>query len=88
MYNDLGVLKKSRLKLLSSGPDRNPAEMVIQNILFVRHPTQELFDPGKARYYPANSSSKKSFEDMRYYPALDKYRKQGGQISPNTYLNF
>lgn len=50
--------------MLDSFPDRNPAEVVIQNILFVKHPTKERFDPVIARYYPANSSTEKSFEDM------------------------
>lgn len=52
--------------MLDSFPDRNPAEVVIQNILFVKHPTQERFDPVIARYYPANSSSEKSFEEISY----------------------
>lgn len=52
--------------MLDSFPDRNPAEVVIQNILFVKHPTQERFDPVIARYYPDNSSNEKSFEDMNY----------------------
>lgn len=52
--------------MLDSFPNRNPAEVVIQNILFVKHPTQERFDPVIVRYYPDNSSNEKSFEDMNY----------------------
>lgn len=52
--------------MLDSFPDRNPAEVVIQNILFIKHPTLERFDPVIARYYPANSASEKSFEEINY----------------------
>ena len=52
--------------MLDSFPNRNPAEVVIQNILFVKHPTQERFDPVIARYYPENSGSVISFEEMNY----------------------
>ncbi len=31
--------------MLDSFPNRNPAEVVIQNILFIKHPTEERFDP-------------------------------------------
>ena len=52
--------------LLDSFPNRNPVDVVIQNILFVKHPTKERFDPVILRYYPANSTNEKTFEEMSY----------------------
>jgi hypothetical protein len=49
-----------------SFPNRNPAEVVIQNIMFVKHQSMDRFDPLIARYYPANSGNEKSFEEMNY----------------------
>lgn len=45
--------------MLDSFPNRNPAEVVIQNILFIKHPTEERFDPVIARYYPDNKHASK-----------------------------
>jgi hypothetical protein len=52
--------------MLESFPNRNPADVIIQNIMFIKHPTQERFDPVIARYYPENSGSVISFEEMNY----------------------
>lgn len=52
--------------MLDSFPNRNPAEVVIQNILFVKHPTQERFDPVIARYYPDNANSIEDFKNISY----------------------
>ncbi|WP_338222773.1 hypothetical protein [Algoriphagus confluentis] len=52
--------------MLDSFPDRDPAELVIQNILFVKHPTQERFDPLIARYYPDNQESLEDFKSISY----------------------
>ena len=54
------------ISMLDSFPDRNPSDLVIQNIMFVKHQSLDRFDPLIARYYPANSSSEKSFEDINY----------------------
>ncbi|MFN3758365.1 MAG: hypothetical protein ACK4SF_04035 [Algoriphagus aquaeductus] len=52
--------------MLDSFPIHNPAEVVIQNILFVKRINEERFDPVIARYYPSNTLQKKFFEDMNY----------------------
>ncbi|WP_332913232.1 hypothetical protein [Algoriphagus boritolerans] len=52
--------------MVDSFPNRNPAEVVIQNIMFVKHQSLDRFDPLIARYYPANSSNEKSFEEINY----------------------
>jgi hypothetical protein len=52
--------------MMDSFPDRNPAEVVIQNIMFVKHPTAERFDPLIARYYPDNNLSVSSFQEISY----------------------
>lgn len=68
--------------MLDSFPDSNPAEVVIQNILFVKNEVAERFDPLIARYYPASLSHKKSFEDMNYQ-AID--HDWSGKIEMFTY---
>lgn len=68
--------------MLDSFPDSNPVEFVIQNILFVKNEVEERFDPVIARYYPANLSHKKSFEDMNYQ-AID--HDWSGKIEMFTY---
>ncbi|WP_338221176.1 hypothetical protein [Algoriphagus sp. oki45] len=52
--------------MLDSFPDRDPAELVIQNLLFVKHPTQERFDPLIARYYPDCEGSLLDFNRISY----------------------
>lgn len=52
--------------MLDSFPDRNPAELVIQNIMFVKHPTEERFDPLISRYYPDGEGSIEEFENISY----------------------
>ncbi|SDD21946.1 hypothetical protein SAMN04488104_101966 [Algoriphagus faecimaris] len=52
--------------MLDSFPDRNPSELVIQNIMFVKHPTEERFDPVIARYYPDGEGSIEDFEGISY----------------------
>ncbi len=52
--------------MLDSFPNRNPAEVVIQNILFIKHPTEERFDPVIARYYPDNKYASKEFKEISY----------------------
>lgn len=52
--------------MLDSFPNRNPAEVVIQNILFIKHPTEERFDPVIARYYPDNKYARKEFKEISY----------------------
>lgn len=52
--------------MADSFPDSNPAEVVIQNILFVKNEVAERFDPLIARYYPDNASAVKNFKDISY----------------------
>lgn len=52
--------------MLDSFPNRNPAKVVIQNILFIKHPTEERFDPLIARYYPDNKYVSKEFKEISY----------------------
>jgi hypothetical protein len=52
--------------LLDSFPNQNPAELMIQNIMFVRHPKLDRFDPLIARYYPDNLNSIERFNSISY----------------------
>ncbi|MHA7129560.1 hypothetical protein [Algoriphagus namhaensis] len=52
--------------LLDSFPNQNPAELMIQNIMFVRHPTLDRFDPLIARYYPDDHKSIEKFNNISY----------------------
>lgn len=62
----VNAIKYFPTSMVDSFPGRNPAEVVIQNIMFVKHQSLDRFDPLIARYYPANSSSEKSFEEINY----------------------
>lgn len=52
--------------MLDSFPDQNPADFVIQNIMFIKHATAERFDPVIARYYPNDVASAKEFKAISY----------------------
>jgi hypothetical protein len=52
--------------MLESFPNQNPADFVIQNIMFIKHETAERFDPVIARYFPENESQIKLFESISY----------------------
>jgi hypothetical protein len=52
--------------MLDSFPNQNPADFVIQNIMFIKHATAERFDPVIARYFPENESQGKLFESISY----------------------
>jgi len=52
--------------MLDSFPNQNPADVVIQNIMFVKHKTAERFDPVIARYYPDDVASAKEFKNISY----------------------
>ena len=45
---------------------QNPSEIMIQNILFVRHTTRNQFNVVIARYYPGNEESKINFNEISY----------------------
>jgi len=52
--------------MLDSFPNQNPANFVIQNIMFIKHETENRFDPVIARYFPENESQGKLFESISY----------------------
>ena len=52
--------------MLDSFPDRNVEDLVIQNIMFISHPTEHRFDPVIARYYPDGEGSIADFENISY----------------------
>ncbi|MDF2156675.1 hypothetical protein [Algoriphagus sp. CAU 1675] len=52
--------------MLDSFPDRNPADFVIQNIMFIKNLTDNRFDPLIARYFPNNRNSEMDFNSISY----------------------
>jgi len=48
--------------MLDSFPDKNVEDLVIQNIMFISHPTEQRFDPVIARYYHPDGGG--SIEDF------------------------
>jgi hypothetical protein len=58
------------------------ANRSIQNILFVKHPTENRFDPLIARYYPDEESSKREFKEISYQTIDEKW---SGWIDLFTY---
>ncbi|MDG1275844.1 MAG: hypothetical protein P8O16_01100 [Algoriphagus sp.] len=52
--------------MLDSFPNQNPADFVIQNIMFIKHETANRFDPLIARYYPDNQNNKSDFDEISY----------------------
>jgi len=56
--------------------------LVIQNILFVRHPTEQRFDPLIIRYYPDGAISERDFEEINYQGIDEKWN---GWIDLFTY---
>lgn len=49
------------------------ARRSIQNILFVKHPTEARFDPLIVRYYPDAETSKRDFKDINYQMIDEKW---------------
>ena len=47
-------------------PNQDVSELVVQNIMFVKHPTMNRFDPVIARYYPSDIGSVRKFKDISY----------------------
>ncbi|MDE0562011.1 hypothetical protein OU792_18595, partial [Algoriphagus sp. NF] len=52
--------------MLDSFPDRDVKDLVIQNIMFISHSTEQRFDPVIARYYPEGEGSIEDFEGIYY----------------------
>jgi hypothetical protein len=54
----------------------------IQNILFVKHPTEARFDPLIVRYYPDAENSKRDFKEINYQMIDEKW---SGTVDLFTY---
>jgi hypothetical protein len=52
--------------MLDSFPNRNPKEIAIQNIMFIKHPTENRFDPLIARYFPSDEYSINRQKNISY----------------------
>ena len=52
--------------MVDSLPGEIHSKVAIQNIMFIKHPTEERFDPLIARYYPENELSIRDFESISY----------------------
>lgn len=62
--------------------DQQLARRSIQNILFVKHPTEARFDPLIVRYYPDAENSKRDFKDINYQMIDEKW---SGTVDLFTY---
>lgn len=62
--------------------DQGLARRSIQNILFVKHPTEARFDPLIVRYYPDVENSKRDFKDINYQMIDEKW---SGTVDLFTY---
>lgn len=62
--------------------DHQLARRSIQNILFVKHPTEARFDPLIVRYYPDLENSKRDFKDINYQMIDEKW---SGTVDLFTY---
>jgi hypothetical protein len=62
--------------------DQQLARRSIQNILFVKHPTEARFDPLIVRYYPDLENSKRDFKDINYQMIDEKW---SGTVDLFTY---
>jgi hypothetical protein len=58
------------------------AKRSIQNILFVKHATEDRFDPLIVRYYPDEENSKRNFKEINYQKIDEKW---SGWIDLFTY---
>ena len=68
--------------MLDSFPDRNPQELAVQNIMFIKNPSGNRFDPLIARYFPADEYSINHQKNISYN-SLDEY--WSGKIDIFTY---
>ena len=57
----------------SDNDQENLAKRMIQNILFVKHPTENRFDPLIVRYYPDEETSKRDFKEINYQMIDEKW---------------
>ena len=78
-------LEKKEIFIPSLGEqqqDQGLARRSIQNILFVKHPTEARFDPLIVRYYPDEENSKRDFKDINYQMIDEKW---SGTVDLFTY---
>jgi hypothetical protein len=68
--------------MADSFPSLNPGEFVIQNIMFVKHPELERFDPLIVRYFPSNPDNKVDFSTINYNSVAEFW---AGRIDLFTY---
>ncbi|GMQ34005.1 hypothetical protein Ataiwa_22770 [Algoriphagus taiwanensis] len=68
--------------MLDSFPNQNPANFVVQNIIFIKHPTEDRFDPLIARYFPNDEYSIGKMKNISFN-RLNQY--WSGQIDIFTY---
>ena len=68
--------------LESAEVDEDYADDVIQNILFIKHPTEDRFDPLIVRYYPDEETSKRDFKEINYQMIDEKW---SGMVDLFTY---
>ncbi|MCU0402796.1 MAG: hypothetical protein MUE75_17625 [Algoriphagus sp.] len=65
--------QKSVPSTASDNDQENLAKRMIQNILFVKHPTKNRFDPLIVRYYPDEETSKRDFKEINYQMIDEKW---------------
>lgn len=68
--------------LLKSFPGQNPANFVVQNIMFIKNPTEDRFDTVIARYFPSDEYSLRKMKNIAFN-SLNQY--WSGQIDIFTY---
>jgi hypothetical protein len=52
--------------MLDSFPNQDPKEIAVQNIMFIKHPTENRFDPLIARYFPSDEYSINRQKNISY----------------------
>ncbi|GAB2478242.1 hypothetical protein GCM10027164_04350 [Algoriphagus taiwanensis] len=62
--------------------DVEAAQRIIQNILFVKHPSENRFDPLIVRYYPDEETSTRDFDEINYQMIDEKW---SGTVDLFTY---
>ena len=62
--------------------DQEAAQRIIQNILFVKHPSENRFDPLIVRYYPDEETSIRDFNEINYQMIDEKW---SGTVDLFTY---
>ncbi|MFC5192938.1 hypothetical protein ACFPIK_14270 [Algoriphagus aquatilis] len=68
--------------IIENFPNENPEDYMVQNIMFVKHPTENRFDPLIARYYPSDEYSKNHQKNIAY-KQIDQY--WSGRLDIFTY---